>query len=255
MSSLRENLLEGARNFVERTIEEFHQKKIERLKELKLKSIIARKNPYLYKAKGLENAYDIVKSMVDYYLASQEETLFGSWLESFAIYVCGISFGGVKSSTEGIDLEFERNERRYYVSIKSGPNWGNSSQISQMKRNFESIRRRLTEPLKSKAVFVEGCCYCRCGIQDKGVYHKYCGKEFWELITGVESFYIDIVEPIGHKAREKNEAYSAQYDAVLNRLVGEFIRLFCRQDGAVDWERLVRFASEKGYRLRRIGAY
>ncbi|MCX7989886.1 MAG: PmeII family type II restriction endonuclease [Aquificaceae bacterium] len=252
MQSVRvEDLLKSVKNFVEETIEEFHQKKIEKLVNLDIKEVISRKNPYLYKAKGLENAYDIVKSMVDYYLASQEETLFGNWLEKLAIYVCNISFGGVKSSTEGIDLEFERDSRRYYVSIKSGPNWGNSNQLNQMKRNFESIKKRLPEPLKTNAIFVEGCCYGRCGIQDKGIYYKYCGKDFWELISGVESFYIDIVEPIGYRAKEKNESYRTRYDAALNRLVKEFVELFCRQDGSVDWQRVVRFTSERRYRLRR----
>lgn len=252
---MKKDFWEKVNRFVEETIEEFHQKKIEKLESLDLKTVLSRKNPYLYKAKGMENAGDIVKSMVNYYLASQEETLFGDWLEKLAIYVCGICFGGTKSSTEGIDLEFERDGKRYFVSIKSGPNWGNSRQIKAMKRDFENIKRRLPEPLKSRAVFVEGCCYGRCGIVDRGIYYKYCGKEFWKLISGEENMYVDIVEPIGYKAREKNEAYKKKYDAVLNRLVGEFIELFCKEDGSLEWERIVRFVSEEGYRLIRRRRY
>ena len=45
------------------------------------------------------------------------------------------------SSAEGIDLEFDRDGIRWLVSIKSGPNWGNSSQINKMRDNFKKATR------------------------------------------------------------------------------------------------------------------
>jgi hypothetical protein len=80
----------------------------------------------------MESAGELVKQILDAYLSSQEETVFGDFLESLAIYVCSETYGGRKSATEGIDLDFEREGKRYIVSIKSGPNWGNSSQIKKM---------------------------------------------------------------------------------------------------------------------------
>ncbi|RMH00496.1 MAG: cytosolic protein, partial [Aquificota bacterium] len=94
-----------------------------------------------------------------------------------------------------------------------------------------------------RSIFVEGCCYGKCGIVNKGVYYKYCGKEFWELISGIESFYIDVVEPIGRNAKEKNETYKKEYDKLINRLVKEFTNSFCKDDGSVSWEKLLKFNS------------
>lgn len=239
----KDELLNRVEKFISETIDDFHKRRLEKLKNLNLNTVLIRKNPYLYKAKGLEKAFDIVESIVSHYIASQEETIFGEWLESLAIFVCGLSFGGVKSSTQGIDLEFEREGFRYFVSIKSGPNWGNSSQIRAMVRDFESIRRRLTQKELNRSVFVEGCCYGRCGIRNKGIYYKYCGKDFWELISGIESFYIDIVEPIGYKAREKNQTYITEYNKLINRLAKEFMADFCEQDGSINWQKLLSFNS------------
>jgi hypothetical protein len=54
-------------------------------------------------------------------------------MEKIAIFTCSQAFGGRKSSAVGIDLEFETESTKYLISIKSGPNWGNSSQKRKCK--------------------------------------------------------------------------------------------------------------------------
>lgn len=81
-----------------------------------------RKNPYLFKAKNLELASDLVKSIVDAFLSSQEETTFGNLMEGFAIFVSETKYGGFKSKFKSVDLEFERDGMYYIVGIKSGIN-------------------------------------------------------------------------------------------------------------------------------------
>lgn len=239
----KEKLIKEIENYCKKNIETFHKKRLKKVAEIKLIEVLKRKNPYLYRAKGIESAYEFVKSLVDGFLASHEETIFGNWLEELALFVCKLSFAGHKSSTEGIDLEFERDGIRYLVSIKSGPNWGNSSQIKQMVRNFERISKILPKGIKFE--FIEGCCYGRCGVQRKGFYSKYCGKYFWELISGIDTLFTDIIEPIGYKAKEKNEKYLREYEKLINRLSAEFMNDFCWKDGAINWEKLVSFVSLK----------
>jgi hypothetical protein len=52
-----------------------------------------------------------------------------------------MAFGGYKSSATGIDLELERDGKHYLISIKSGPNWGNSHSINAMKREFAKAKK------------------------------------------------------------------------------------------------------------------
>jgi len=83
---------------------------------------------------------------------------------------------GRKSTTEGIDLEFERDNVLYIVSIKSGPNWGNSSQIKKMTDFFSRAKKiRGGNLSKSKIIAVNGCCYGKEKYVDKGDYLKLCG--------------------------------------------------------------------------------
>src|SRR5215203_4829807 len=111
--------------FVEANIGTFHAKRLESLQQLKLNAVLARKNPYLFRAKNILTAHDLVVTILDAHLSSQEETIFGEFLEQLAIYICAMVYGGAKSAGEGIDLEFERDESKYLVAIKSGPNWAN----------------------------------------------------------------------------------------------------------------------------------
>jgi len=50
--------------FIEEHIPEFHSKRLESLAKLKLKKVLRRKNPYLYKAKFVTNAPDLVKAIL-----------------------------------------------------------------------------------------------------------------------------------------------------------------------------------------------
>lgn len=200
----------------------------------------------MFRAKNQNTAQDLVKTILDAHLSSQEEGIFGGFLEELAVYICGKVYGGRKSSSEGIDLELLQNEITYIVSIKSGPNWGNSRQIARMKDDFKRAKRILgTNTSSKKVIAVNGCCYGKDDKPDKGDYLKLCGQRFWEFISGDENLYTDIVEPLGHKAKEKNDKFALEYAKVINKFTLEFATEYCDSDGSILWVKLVKFNSEK----------
>lgn len=235
--------LQSVEQYVAEHVGTFHQKRLKSIEALKLKKILLRKNPYLFKAKNILMAQDLVKGLLDAYLQSQEETMFGDFMERVAIFVSHQIHGGQKSKDLiGIDLEFERNGTYYIVEIKSGPNWGNSSQIKKMKDNF-SVAKEALKATGLEVVAVNGCCYGRDNKPNKGAYLKLCGQRFWEFISDDATLYKDIIEPFGYKAKQKNDDFFLAYAKILNKLTAEFIRDFCDQEGAIDWKRLVEFNS------------
>ena len=60
-------------DYVEANIQTFHQRRLDKLQELKLMNIVKRKNPYLFKAKYINAASEFVKTILDAFLSSQEE--------------------------------------------------------------------------------------------------------------------------------------------------------------------------------------
>ncbi len=88
---------------------------------------------------------------------------------------------------------------------------------------------------------VEGCCY---GNDNKtyndSTHEKYCGEKFWALISGEPTLFIDIIEPLGYKAKEKNEEYFKAYGRMINKFTQEFIKDYCSDNGDIDWNKIVR---------------
>jgi len=236
--------LEEVSTYVSQNIGEFHGARLKSLSRLELKNILARKNPYLFKAKNILTSEELVRQLLDAHLSSQEETMFGDFLEGLAIFICERVYKGTKSAAEGIDLEFTKGNIKYIVAIKSGPNWGNSSQIARMVDNFKKAKKILnTNSSRTNIVAVNGCCYGRENTPDKGDYLKYCGQTFWEFISGNAELYTDIIEPLGHKAKEKNEEFQEQYAILVNQFTTEFSKEFCPK-GKIDWKKLVEFNSK-----------
>lgn len=232
-------------NFIENGIREYHEKILGRLTKLKLANILKRKNPYLFRVKNLNTSHDLVKSILDAHLSSQEEGIFGGFLEELAIFINNACYGGLKSSAEGIDLEFIDDGIRYIISIKSGPNWGNSSQISKMKDHFRKAKRILgtNSGRPIPVVAINGCCYGKDTSPEKEEYRKLCGEKFWTLMSGDKNLYSQLIEPLGHRAEERNIKFNEEYSNVLNKFTMEFTQNYCTEVGSIDWSKLLKFNS------------
>ena len=104
----------------ENVVSKFYEKRIAKLQGLRLqRNILRKKNPYLFKAKNITTSEMFVRSALDAFLSSQEETMFGDLLEGLAIYICGQVYGGRKAQTRdmpSVDLEFTKNEVSYIVA-------------------------------------------------------------------------------------------------------------------------------------------
>jgi len=237
----------------EHVITPFYNVRLEGLQGLRLNSILKRKNPYLFKAKNIELAGDLIKSVVDAFLSSQEETIFGNLLEGFAIYVSHTLYGGFKSELKSVDLEFERDGVYYVVGIKSGTNWGNSDQVNRMRDNFKAARHILRERgVTCEIVAVNGCIYgkdrkpFKTHADPEKQYYKYAGQVFWDFISGDDNLYREIIAPIDREARQKDETFKRAYAAKVNEMTQDFTASFMTADNQIDWLKLVDYVSRRG---------
>jgi hypothetical protein len=240
--------LKDVTQYVENNIGEFHQKRLDKVKKIELKEVLKTKNPYLFKAKNVTTANEIVAGILNAFLSSSEEGIFGNWLERLAIHINDSVYQGRKAGIDGIDLDFDKDGQRYLVAIKSGPNWGNDSQIKKLIDQFNTARKRLsTSGGKANITCVNGCCYGRSNekseYKSNGNYYKISGKRFWELISGEPELYIELIQPLSYEAEEKNNEFKISYGNLVNRLTKEFLEDFCDENGAINWRRLIIFNS------------
>jgi hypothetical protein len=245
MNQLR---LKDVTQYVEKNIGDFHKRRLEKVTGLKLKEVLLAKNPYLFKAKNVKDAHDIIKDILNASISSSEESIFGNWLERLGIFINDFVFHGRKAGIPGIDLDFDRDAKRYIVAIKSGPNWGNDGQIKNLITEFNTARKRFsTSGGIVNLVCVNGCCYGRSReryeYKSNGNYYKLCGQRFWELISGDADLYTNLIIPLGHEAQERNDEFLEMYSNLINRLTLEFIQEFCNSDGSINWKKLVVYNS------------
>lgn len=235
-------------------IQPFYSIRLERLELAKLAVIAKRKNPYLFKAKNIETSGDLAKGLLDAFLSSQEETIFGDLMENLAIHVCHQVFGGEKAEKgkyRSVDLIFERDGKTYIVGIKSGPNWGNSDQISIMKRNFGKAKQILrTEFGKKEIISINGCMYGKDNVPHKVSknpdlsYHKICGQAFWELVSGDNELYKKLIQPLDKEAKKRDEIFKELYVKKINEMTKDIVSLFYTKS-SLDWDKIIEYVSKK----------
>ena len=229
--------------YANENIVNFHQRRVKSLEGLQLNKLL-KKNPYLFRAKNIITANDLMTGLLDAFLSSSEEKLFGDFLEDLAIFIANRTCNGHKSTAPGVDLEFENKGIHYIVSIKSGPNWGNSSQQSKLAEDLQKAVIRVKQSQHGVNVQpVLGICYGKTRTSYLRGYLKVVGQNFWYLISENENLYTDIIEPIGYRAKQHNDAFHKEKASVVNRFTKEFIDRFCDDTGAIDWVKLVEFNS------------
>lgn len=230
--------------FVGEHIGSFHTNRAENLKKLRLKLLLQRKNPYLFRAKNLNLAASLISALLEAHLSSSEEGSFGRFLEKLAIYIAEITGGGHKSAAHGIDIELTRDSIRYLVAVKSGKNWGNSGQHLELKRNFKTTIKIIRQSdKKTRLQPTLGICYGNFKTVDNGDFLHIGGQNFWSLISNDSNLYIDIIEPLGYEAEKHDKNFKDEKANTYNRMLREFTNNYCQPSGAIDWPKLVRFVS------------
>ncbi len=244
--------IDSVREYVNENIGEFHEGRIDSIRNLDIGQML-KKNPYLYRAKNVLTAAELVAGTMDAFLSSSEEQRFGMFLEGLALFVARQTTDGFDPGEPGVDLEFAKDGIYWVVQIKSGPNWGNSSQQNQLERELADRVRFLREESPGDDIrAMLGICYGKVRTAHLRGYTKIVGQNFWYFISENPNLYKEIVEPIGLRAKEGNELYEPNKAQAANRLVRDFIAEYCEPSGAIDWPKLIE-ATCGNYDLHKFG--
>lgn len=193
------------------------------------------KNPYLFRARAPAGAEQLAARLIDAFLSSSEETRFGDILERTAISICREAKGGRKSGASGIDLEYDEDGTRTIMQIKSGTNWGNSSQHKKLVSDFQAATRVLRQGSDIQVRCVEGICYGASGVKDRGSHVRLVGNAFWEDISGWPHAGRAVLRIVGHHAANGlTEVVTAARASVVEYLEQSGATVH----GVVDWDRL-----------------
>ena len=226
---------------VSAALTDFYTSLTKTLDNIDVEKILKRKNPYLYRAKGISSAGQIVDGILAAYVSSSEETVFGNtFFEPIAIVVSG----GQKAVTEGVDITVDKNNTIYSIAVKSGTSVFNDDSRKRQEQNFQSAQKRAQQAHKAFLPVV-GYGYGKKKVKagNEKFYKELAGKDFWEWLTGDAEFYTKIIRMMGTRPDEYAKNFEVAYAKAENRMVREFTIKYCRDDGSIDWDMLLRFNS------------
>jgi hypothetical protein len=226
---------------IEKCLTAFYDRRFEALKKLNLTKILRRKNPYLFRAIGTEQASEIVNQLLQAYMSSSDETIFGdAYFEEIARNLPNVQV----SDGSGVDLMIEGEKEVKAYALKSGPNPFNSAQKAKQNTQFMEMRSRLLKLHKSFDP-VLAYSYGRKvkGPDGKHIYRQIAGQAFWAELTGDSDFYLKLIRLMKDSPQKRKAEYRSIWDAAINRFTMQFLEDFCFPDGGIDWEKLTKFVS------------
>lgn len=234
---------EEVESLISRCLRDFYERRLQKVRELRLQVFLRRKNPYLFRALGIQKASEIVERVLADYISSSDETIFG---EAFFEPIARLASGSKVSDAEGVDFVIESDDHISAVALKSGPYPYNASQKKRQSQEFLAVRSRLYK-LHKQFDPILGHAYGRLTTEPTKdrIYRDRSGQAFWTEITGDADFYLKLVRLMKNEPAKHRREYAPAWDAAINRFTAEFIKNFCFTDGGIDWEKLVRFVSEE----------
>ena len=226
---------------IQQCLLDYQGKRLAKLKKLKGKALLRKKNPFLFAASGVETLRDLAEKVLTAYLSSSEETIFGNvFFEPIALKVSG----GSATAPAGVDIVIENEKLYKAIAVKSGPSVFNADSKQRQNTNFIKLQSRMSKTPK-RLEFVVGYAYGKKKARksEQFVFREVAGREFWEEISGDPDFYTWIFKRIRDGNKPYAEAYFKSKQETLERLVAELTPDYAHRDGTINWEALLTYNS------------
>ena len=222
-------------------LDDFYKRRLALFDKLNLKRIFKRKNPYLFRAIGVNEPRKLIDAVLAAYLSSSDEGIFGNtFFEPVAI---GVS-GGRKSITDSVDFELEVEGVIHAYAVKSGLSVFNNQSLRRQIQAFDECRRRL--PGRNFDAVVGYAYGCKSAPPTaKRNFRAIAGQTFWEEISGDPDLYKKIFALLAKKADEHSAEYQKAYAELVNKLIAQFEAEFATADKQIDWDTLLELNSGK----------
>lgn len=234
-------IMNDLEKIVSDALDEFYRRRIDKLSKLKLIATLKKKNPYLFRAIGMQDASEIVENLLAAYMSSSDEGIFGdAFFEPVAKHACG----GCISPTEGVDIAIDSETKYTAIAVKSGPAVFNAQSKKKQEENFKSLQSRLQKTQKHFEAIV-GYCYGRkqSAATGKKMFNEMSGQILWKRLTGDEDFYLKIIWAMKNKPLEHKQQYIEEWIKAKNRFTREFLDDFCMLSGEINWDKILKLNS------------
>lgn len=146
-------------------LDNFYTNLIKKVDSLNIKAVMKRKNPYLFRAKAMNGAAQIIDAILAAFVSSSEETIFGN---VFFEPIATAAAQGQKALAEGVDIMVERDNTIYAIAVKSGTSVFNADSRKKQEQNFMAASK-LAQQAKKRFVPIVGYGYGKKKTSNRGL--------------------------------------------------------------------------------------
>lgn len=236
---------------VQRLLEILYTKRFEKLGAIDLKRLM-KKNPYLFRSIGINDPNELVEALLDAFLSSSDETIFGNdFFEPLAYWTATaaskddpdtvVSVG----SASGMDIAIETATAFLAIAVKSGTNIFNAQSNKGQSSEFKELQARLRKMGKEIRPIV-GYGYGRHQSRSSSSAEKHAGQAFWHLLSNEADYYLRISDSIGKYATQHKTEYERAYIRTKTRILKQLVINFVDDEGCLDWRAIFRYNSGEG---------
>lgn len=210
--------------------------------EISLHDLLRNENPYVMSQMDDEPVGDLIKKLmskqIETWVSSEIEVL----LEDLAVRAVELTYGGRRSERKGISFEFACNGCWYIVALVPPPTYDAGNEILEVENclYYAAADVQSHNP-SAKVILVVACCYGNEPVIEIEDYFKYCGQDFWELVSGVDELYTRITARLRQAFMGTALKETHEFAGAANRLSLEFSKQFCDESGCIDWQKVTAF--------------
>lgn len=235
--------------YTEKVLKSFVDTQYEKVENIDLDDLNI--NVLLIKALG----FTTVEETIEFYIYQRiTRSVVTSWGSKALEEICMISGAEDISSSENVkvqgkkfDMKIEKNEKKHYVQLKSGPNTMNVGMVDSLNNMIDEIEKK-----NSNAVGMLGMAYgkeSQISSQIKGNLNDFnkkavIGEEFWEFLTDQDDYYADLIELITALSEEYEEQYDDDYLDVVEQQKQKLVEEWENRYGGEDDGSLSDFVGE-----------
>lgn len=229
-------------------LQTLYTKRFAALDKLTLGELL-KKNPYLYRALGLNQPAELITQLLAARISSSDETIFGNdFFEPLAVFAAQHGQPDAQVAVgagAGQDIAIETAQAYLAISVKSGTNIFNSQSEKGQSAEFNQLQARLKKLGKMFRPII-GYGYGRKSEPKKASpVERLAGQQFWQLLTGEDDFYLRISRAMEAFASEHAAAFHQALNTKQNALLREFMIDFVETTGHIRWDAVVAFSSSK----------
>lgn len=227
------------REQIERIFSRFLRDRVRTIRRLRLEDLNI--NPFLLRIfaneMGLNDAHSIIRWLVVQRSMTGANTSFGFCLQEIA------KLFSEGTGVEGADIQKTRDDRHYYIQVKSGPATMDKGAVTNMSQLLLSVQRR-----NRGSVAILGMCYGT-SEQVMSTVKKYSsvdwlvGRQFWEFVSDdpncVDEIYA-IADEVGKTFRDaQGQILSQVLEAKIEELQRQYEAMYSHSGNEM-WTKLLK---------------